>query len=297
MPPDAPDAELARLRKLVARQARDLDALAAQVARYQTVLSRALEVAAASGLVPVAARVIDGMLEVTGAQRAFLGLAREGGAWDLVVARNMARGDLPDARSQLSTTILAGVLRSSEPTVTHDAGTDAPVEPGESIVSLGLRSVACLPLNREGQTIGFVYLDDPRTTGLFDAAALTALRAWLPLAAESVARAMSEEGGGAGPLGVPTRSERMRAELENLARVAGYDVSILLTGRPLPARGGGARPGPRGCVRAGGGAHPGQATDLRVTEWRVEGEGATARGAITLQGLRGGRVVGLVVYR
>lgn len=41
----------------------------------------------------------------------------------------------------------------------------------------------------------------------------------------------------------------------------------------------------------------GDVTDLRVTAWTVEGDGATARGAVTLQGLRGGRVAGLVVYR
>ncbi|MFO0610027.1 MAG: sigma 54-interacting transcriptional regulator [Polyangiales bacterium] len=224
------DAELTRVRRLVAQQARAHDELAATVARYQTVLSRALEVAATTGLVPVAGKVIDAMLEVTGAQRAFLGLVNDDGAWDLLVARASARGDLDDARKLLSTTILAEVLRSGEPVVTHDANLDGPMDLGASIVALGLRSVACLPLNRDGRTIGFAYLDDPRTTGLFDAAALTALRAWLPLAADAVARAMDREGGGAGPLGLPTRSERLRAELEHLARVAAFDVSVLLTG-------------------------------------------------------------------
>lgn len=36
---------------------------------------------------------------------------------------------------------------------------------------------------------------------------------------------------------------------------------------------------------------------LRVTRWTVEGDGATARAAVTVQGLRDGRVAGLAVYR
>ncbi|MFO0610028.1 MAG: hypothetical protein U0324_43115 [Polyangiales bacterium] len=36
---------------------------------------------------------------------------------------------------------------------------------------------------------------------------------------------------------------------------------------------------------------------LRVTRWTVEGDGATARSAVTVQGLRDGRVAGLAVYR
>lgn len=226
----AHDAQLAKVRRLVARRISEHDALARQVGRYQTVLARALEVAATSGIGPVAGKVIDGMLDVTGAQRGFLGLVTGPGRWDVLVARNMSRADIPDARSQLSTTILATVLRTGQAMVTHDAGDDAPAEPGQSIVALGLRSVACLPLNRDGETIGFAYLDDPRTRGLFDDAAMTAIQHWLPLAAESVARAIDREGGDVGPLGVPTRSERMHAELEGIARVAGFDVSILLTG-------------------------------------------------------------------
>ncbi len=36
---------------------------------------------------------------------------------------------------------------------------------------------------------------------------------------------------------------------------------------------------------------------LRVTRWSVEGDGVTARAAVTVQGLRDGRVAGLAVYR
>lgn len=221
--------ELARARQLAARETHQRAELEAQVARYQTVLARALELTSTTGLGPVAGKLIDGMLEVAGANRGFIGLA-QGESWDLLVARNMTRDDVPDAKSQVSTSIISEVLRTGQPMISEDARHEEKLGGARSVFALRLRSVACLPLTREGHTIGFVYLDDARSRGLFDEAALTAVRAWLPLAAESVYRAMQKEGGDSGPLGVPTRSKALHLELERLARVAGFDASILLTG-------------------------------------------------------------------
>ena len=223
------EARLAELRKATTEQQAHETELKAQVARYQTILARALDVAATTSLGSVAGRVLDGMIEVTDARRGFVGLVGDQHHWSILVARTRDRGDITDPSAQLSRTIVTEMLAKGDAVVTFDARHQDD-KPADSVVALDLRSVACLPLRWEERTIGFVYLDDPGTRGLFDAAALTAVRAWVPLAAESVARALRHEGAAAGPLGVPTRSARMLAGLESLARVAGFDVTVLLTG-------------------------------------------------------------------
>jgi DNA-binding NtrC family response regulator len=143
----------------------------------------------------------------------------------VLAARQMAHADIPAPDGELSSSIVAEVLRGGQPVVSADASGDP--GRGGSVQALRLRSVACLPLVWDGRTIGFVWLDDP-ASGLFDDAALTAVRAWLPVAAEAVYRAGLEDGGGV--LAVPTRSAALAADLERLARVAAFDASILLTG-------------------------------------------------------------------
>lgn len=223
------ESRLAELRRAATDQLAHETELTAQVERYQTILARALDVAATTSLGSVAGRVLDGMIEVTDARRGFVGLVDDHHRWSILVARTRDRGDITDPTAQLSRTIVTEMLAKGDAVVTFDARHDDD-KPADSVVALDLRSVACLPLRWEGRTIGFVYLDDPGTRGLFDAAALTAVRAWVPLAAESVARALRHDGAGPGPLGVPTRSPRMLAGLESLARVAGFDVTVLLTG-------------------------------------------------------------------
>lgn len=220
--------QISQIRRMVSREVEAKADLEAQVSRYQTVLSRALDVAATNGLGPIAEKVIDGMLEVAGANRGFVGLADPMGGWEVLVARNMAKDDIPDPKSQISTSIIGKVLRTGEPIVTEDARSEEELRQARSVFQLRLRSVACLPLIWDGQTVGFVYLDDARSRGIFDEAALTAVRAWLPLAAESVSRARVSDV--AGPLGFPTRSGPLLADLERIARITHFNVSILLTG-------------------------------------------------------------------
>lgn len=227
--PPALATPLANLRRLAGKEAEEKRQLEEQLGRYQLVLGRALEVTVTRGLGPVADKVIDGMLEVAGANRGFVGLAEESGRWSLLVARNMEHADVPDPESKLSTSIIAEVLRTGQPLVTENARQEEGLEQAQSVFRLRLRSVACLPLVHNERSIGFVYLDDARSEGLFDEAALTAVRAWLPLAAEAVARAQKESLP-TGPLGLPTRSTTLLADLERLERVARFDASILLTG-------------------------------------------------------------------
>jgi DNA-binding NtrC family response regulator len=221
---------LRRLRRVTSRATDTQVALEADISRYQKILERTLQVTLAEGLAPVASQVLDGMVNIVQAGRGFLGLVQPGDQWRILAARDAAGADLSEPEGELSTTIVRQCLVEGAPVVTHNAAGDEFV--GQASVSaLNLRSVACLPLQHAGIVRGFVYLDSSAAQGLFDEAAVAAVRAWLPIVGECLARALAQEAEPAPGLpGVVTRSSRMQAELQELGRIARFDVSVLLTG-------------------------------------------------------------------
>lgn len=221
---------LRRLRRVTARASDTQVALEADVSRYQKILERTLQVTLAEGLAPVASQVLDGMVNIVQAGRGFLGLVQPGGDWRILAARDAAGADLDQPEGALSTTIVRQCLDEGAPVVTHDAAHDE-FAGQDSVSALNLRSVACLPLHHAGQLQGFVYLDSSAAQGLFDEAAVAAVRSWLPIVGECMARAIAQDAEPpAGLPGVVTRSSRMQAELHELGRIARFDVSVLLTG-------------------------------------------------------------------
>ena len=137
------------------------------------VLLRLLEISreltGANNIDEVLGRVMDGAVEVTGAERGFLCLKREG-ELDIAVARNLDHEEIGNARKKLSRSIIQRVLKTGEPLVSNDAKFDERLSDSTSVHQMKLRSVACIPLKvlpKEigrgvgGATtiIGVVYLD------------------------------------------------------------------------------------------------------------------------------------------
>ena len=221
---------LSRLRRVASRARGEVVSLEADVDRYRDILARTLEVTVTQGLEPVATQVLDGVVGIVQAHRGFLGLVGPDGSWKVLVARSADGADLPDPDAHLSTSIVEDCIAGGGEVVVQDAG-DGEFAAQASVIRLELQSVACLPLQIGGRIGGFIYLDNPLAQGLFDDAALAAVQAWLPFLSACVARAVAnEEPAAEGLPGVVTRSPRMRAELQELGRIARFDVSILITG-------------------------------------------------------------------
>lgn len=227
--------QLERVQSLVQRARRTLERgggaggkAAADLARYQMLLDRSLRVALAKGVDSVAAEILDGMLAIVEARRGFVGLTDPDGSWRFVVARHLEQDDISNPEKQVSTGIIAEAIETGESVVTADAS--GSVAATESMTALQLRSVACLPLHDQGRVVGFVYVDESNKRGLFDDAAIAALTSWLPLVGRSIVRAAREEEEDSVLPGVITRSPTMQAQLAELARIASFDVSVLLTG-------------------------------------------------------------------
>lgn len=112
--------------------------------------------------------VMDTIIRLTGAERAFLMLHDEqSGEMETRVARNWERVSLDTDELEISDTIIQQVVSRIEPVLTTNASTDPRFGQQESIVAFNLRSILCVPLKVKGKLTGVIYADNRVREGLF----------------------------------------------------------------------------------------------------------------------------------
>lgn len=111
--------------------------------------------------------VIDTIIRLTGAERAFLMLRDEGGNLDFVVARNWERASLSSGEQEISRTLVDRVARNGEAVLTTNAQADPRFGGQESIVAYNLRSILAVPLKVKGELTGIIYAENRAREGLF----------------------------------------------------------------------------------------------------------------------------------
>jgi adenylate cyclase len=132
-------------------------------------------------------RVMDKIIEITGAERGYLVLRdEETGKLEFRVARNLDRETLQKQSFQVSRTIVTRVAETGEPVVTTNAQADPRFQAQESVVSYSLRSILCVPLRVKDQVIGVVYADNRIKAGLFGERELDLLAAFANQAAVAI---------------------------------------------------------------------------------------------------------------
>ena len=130
-------------------------------------LSRAHDVTALSDA------IVEAVLEVTGADRAALLIARPGDA-GVELASVLGPGDAPFT---VSRTIVAQVVGQGVSVFAHDASADRRFEAGASVVQQRIRSVMCVPLRTADAILGALYVDSLSGPGRFSDADLELLAA------------------------------------------------------------------------------------------------------------------------
>jgi adenylate cyclase len=146
--------------------------LMAQVEREQkksqTLVHASQMVNSSLDLDTVLRSVLDLAVEVMQAERGFLMLADESGKrLDLAVMHNLDRPTIESKDLQVSQSIVRKVFESGEEIITTDAQNDPRFSTQNSIMSLHIRSIVCVPLKVKDRPIGVVYLDSRLTAGLF----------------------------------------------------------------------------------------------------------------------------------
>jgi len=121
----------------------------------------------------VLAQLLGQIMELAGAERGFLVLSHESG---LQVAASIAAGqDAPPAAArtpldqcdELSAGVVQYVARTGEPVVLADATAEGIFRADPYVSQQRPRSLACLPLQVQGDMVGVAYLENNQITGAF----------------------------------------------------------------------------------------------------------------------------------
>jgi len=110
--------------------------------------------------------VIDTLIRITGAERAFLMLGKPG-ELRVEVARNWDRSAISRDEDAFSRTVVDRVALIGEPVLTTNAQADERFAGKESIVAHNLRSILCVPMKVKGELVGVIYADNRVKEGLF----------------------------------------------------------------------------------------------------------------------------------
>ena len=131
---------------------------------------------------------LDAALELTGGERGFLILARDG-AFEVPVARNLDREQIGRSHLKFSRGIAESVVASGAPVVAIDAGADQRFAGNESVHAMRLQSVLCVPVTAPDGVIGAVYIDNRFRRGGFGEREVELLAALADQAALALTRA------------------------------------------------------------------------------------------------------------
>ena len=111
--------------------------------------------------------VVDTIIRLTGAERAFLMLRDQTAEMHTVIARNWERESLRPEEYKLSQSIIGQVMEEARPIVTTNAQNDPRFGNQASIITYSLRSILCVPLIVKEDIIGVIYADNRAREGLF----------------------------------------------------------------------------------------------------------------------------------
>jgi transcriptional regulator with GAF, ATPase, and Fis domain len=110
--------------------------------------------------------VIDSAIELTGAERGFLILVGKK-EMEFRVARNFERQSVAAPEFAVSWSVATQVSTSGQAVLCVNAAEDERFATQESVGSLGLRSVMCVPFKVKSRVLGVVYVDNRLHKGAF----------------------------------------------------------------------------------------------------------------------------------
>ncbi len=115
----------------------------------------------------VLSEVMDTIIHLAGAQRAFLMLQDSQGELYTVVGRNWKLESLKPGEYEISRTVINRVVQEGEALLTTNAQEDPRFDGIQSVVAYSLRSILCVPLKVKDDLIGVIYADNRVREGIF----------------------------------------------------------------------------------------------------------------------------------
>ena len=156
------------LQNLLEHLGRELTAQASERDELTALYGVSQAISSSLNLTQVLNEVMDQIIRLTGAERAFLMLVEpDTGKLEFRTARNMDRETIASSSFEISRSIVNQVSTSGQPVVTTNAQMDPRFKARESVIGYNLRSILCVPLRYRGQVTGVIYADNRILTSLF----------------------------------------------------------------------------------------------------------------------------------
>ncbi|MFQ5706637.1 MAG: sigma 54-interacting transcriptional regulator [bacterium] len=115
----------------------------------------------------VLAVAMDGLIESTGAERGLIILFDRHGKVRFQTARNLKREELEQPKYEISRSIIGKVKDEQAAVYSRNACEEPTFQASQSVIKLNILSVICLPLLRDGEVFGEIYLDNRTVRGAF----------------------------------------------------------------------------------------------------------------------------------
>lgn len=162
-------AELPRnIAKAMRHLQRQSEALVNFVAKITSLVDIAALVTSSLNVDSVLEEVLDTLIQITDAERAYIVLNKENSSgFEFATARTRGKENLDNNEIVYSRLVVQTVLERMEPIVTYNAQLDERFSQSESIHAHGLRAIVCAPLVHRERIIGVIYADNPANAGIF----------------------------------------------------------------------------------------------------------------------------------
>lgn len=160
--------ENAELERAISQFKHSYEQMQDYVEKLQAVTEMAALLTSTLDVATILERMLDTVIETTGAERAFIMLREQADTTlRIAAARAWDRETIDEAQKLFSHSIVDHVLRTHQVIITLNAQDDPRFEHISSVHSKSLRSLLCVPLLRHDQVIGALYADNRVTKGVF----------------------------------------------------------------------------------------------------------------------------------
>lgn len=113
-------------------------------------------------------RLLDSLLELTSAERAFVLLPDAAGELELIHSVGLDQDDVAAPSFSGSVTLIRRALESGASVLVSNVADETTLSGRPSVLAHEIRAMMCLPLRRDERLLGLLYLDSTRSDAVFE---------------------------------------------------------------------------------------------------------------------------------